>query len=67
MVFSKMFTKGMHLIEFENFNFFHLLKGEPLSEASERELSLRHPFFFNFQRYIKVLTKASKQEKLEDL
>ena len=65
MVFSKMLAKGMHLTEFENCIFVNFWRGNYPSETSERE----HPsdtHFLNFQRFIKVLTKASKQEKWED-
>ena len=75
MVFSKMLAKGMYLIEFENCIFFQLLKGElPLRSIWEgttpqkllRGNSPSDTRFLNFQRFIKVLTKSSKQEKLED-
>ena len=61
-----MLAKGMYLIEFENCNFFNFWRGNSPSEASERELP-SDTRFLNFQRFIKVLTKASKQEKWEDL
>ena len=55
------------LIEFENCSFFNFWRGNSSSEASERELPPSDTRFLNFQRFIKVLTKASKQEKWEDL
>ena len=62
-----MLAKGMHLIEFESciFSTFEGWGNSP-SEASERELP-SDTRFLNFQRFIKVLTKASKKEKWEDL
>ena len=38
MVVSKMLAKRMHLIEFENCNFFNFWRGNSPSEDSEREL-----------------------------
>ena len=64
MVFSKMLTKGMHLIEFENCNFFPILKGNSPSEASERELPLRHPLF-KFSKIYKSSDKGIKTGKFE--
>ena len=63
MVFSKMLAKGMHLIEFENCNFFQLLKGEHPSEASERELPFRHPLF-KFSKIYKSSDKGIKTGKV---
>ena len=67
MVFSKMLAKGMHLIEFKNCIFFNFWRGNSPSEASERELPLRHPLF-NFLKICKNSDKGiKKQEKWEDL
>ena len=62
-----MLAKGMHLIEFESYIFSTFEGwGNSPSEASERELPSDTRFLI-FQRFIKVLTKASKKEKWEDL
>ena len=53
-------------IEFENCNFSASEGGSSPSEASERELPLKYPLF-NGQSFIKVLAKASKQERWEKL
>ena len=63
MVFGKMLTKGMHLIEFENCNFFNFWRANSLSEASERELPLRHPLF-KFSKIYKRSDKGIKTEKV---
>ena len=64
MVFSKMLAKGMHLIEFENC-IFSTSEGGTTPQKPLRENAPSDTRFLNFQRFIKVLTKASKQEKWE--
>ena len=63
-----MLAKGMHLIEqieFENCIFFQLLTGElPLGSFWEGTPS-QTAHFFNGQRFLKVLAKASKTGKVE--
>ena len=54
----------MHLIEFENCNFFNFWRGNSPSEASERELPLRHPLF-KFSKNYKSSDKGIKTEKVE--
>ena len=63
MVFSKMLAKGMHLIQFENCNFFNFWSGNSPSEASERELPLRHPLF-KFSKIYKSSDKGIKTWKV---
>ena len=62
-----MLAKGMHLIEFENCIFFSTSEGGTTPQKLLRGNSPSDTRFLNFQRFIKVLTKASKQEKWEDL
>ena len=62
-----MLAKGMHLLDFENCIFFQLLKGGTPPQKLLRGNSPSDTRFLNFQRFIKVLTKASKEENCEDL
>ena len=63
MVVSKMLAKGIGLIEFKNCNFFNFLRGNSSSEASERELPLRHPLF-KFSKIYKSSDKGIKTGKV---
>ena len=63
MVFSEMLTKGIHLIEFENCNFFQFWRENSPSEASERELPLKHPLF-KFSKIYKSSDKGIKTGKV---
>ena len=56
MVFSNMLAKGMHLIQFENCNFFNFWSGNSPSEDSERELPLRHSLF----KFSKIYKSSDK-------
>ena len=55
-----MLAKGMHLIEFENCIFFNFWRGNSPSEASERELPLRHPLF----KFSKIYKSSDKDIKM---
>ena len=59
-----MLAKGMHLIEFESCIFFNFRRlGNSPSEASERELPLRHPLF-KFSKIYKSSNKGIKTGKV---
>ena len=55
MVFSKMLAKGT-LLSLKIAFFFQILKGNSPSEASERELPLRHPLF----KFSKIYQSSDK-------
>ena len=61
MAFSKMLAKGMHLIEFENCIFFFNSEWGTPPKKLLRGNSPSDTHFLNFKRFLKVLTKASKQ------
>ena len=66
MVFSKMLAKIMSLIELK-IAMFSTPEGGTPPQKLLRGNSPSDTRFLDFQRFIKVLTKASKQEKWEDL